>query len=55
MHDLESRVAFQYAADTRCVVTYERRFFRPVFESSRLVANDRSMQAHQCAVLDLAR
>ncbi len=32
MQDPECLAAFKYAADTRCVVRYERSFFRPVFE-----------------------
>jgi len=31
MQDPECLAAFQYAADTRCVISYERSFFRPVF------------------------
>lgn len=30
--DSECLAAFQYAKDTACVVSYERSFFRPVFE-----------------------
>lgn len=30
--DAECLAAFQYAQDTRCIVSYERTFFRPVFE-----------------------
>lgn len=30
--DPECLAAFQYAADTRCIVSSERSFFRPVFE-----------------------
>ena len=29
-HDPECQAAFAYAAKTRCVVSYERSFFRPV-------------------------
>jgi NIPSNAP len=29
--DAECRVAFDYAAATRCFLSYERTFFRPVF------------------------
>ena len=29
--DADCKAAFQYAADTRCVISYERSFFRPVF------------------------
>jgi hypothetical protein len=32
MQDPEWMAAFKYAADKRCVVNYERSFFRPVFE-----------------------
>lgn len=28
----ECRAAIQYAEDTRCIVSYERSFFRPIFE-----------------------
>ena len=30
--DAECQAAFRYAEDTRCIVSYERSFFRPVFE-----------------------
>jgi hypothetical protein len=30
--DSECLAAFQYAADTRCIVSSERSFFRPIFE-----------------------
>ena len=30
--DAECVAAFQYAEDTRCILRYERTFFRPVFE-----------------------
>ena len=30
--DPECKAAFQYAQDTKCIVSYERSFFRPVFE-----------------------
>jgi len=30
--DPECLAAFKYAEETRCVVSYERSFFRPVFE-----------------------
>ena len=30
--DAECKAAFQYAQDTKCIVSYERSFFRPVFE-----------------------
>jgi hypothetical protein len=30
--DPECLAAFKYAEDTRCVLSYERTFFRPVFE-----------------------
>jgi len=29
--DLECRSAFDFAEDTRCIVSYERSFMRPVF------------------------
>ena len=29
--DAECVAAFQYAEDTRCILSYERSFFRPVF------------------------
>ena len=32
MQDTECQAAFQYAKDTRCIMSYERSFFRPVFE-----------------------
>ncbi|PTQ69009.1 NIPSNAP family protein [Pseudomonas sp. GV071] len=32
MQDPECLAAFQYAQDTQCVLSYERSFFRPVFE-----------------------
>jgi NIPSNAP len=31
MQDPDCLAAFQYANDTRCIVSYERSFFRPVF------------------------
>ncbi|MFY7942062.1 MAG: NIPSNAP family protein [Burkholderiaceae bacterium] len=31
MQDAQCLAAFQYANDTRCIVSYERSFFRPVF------------------------
>ena len=31
MQDPECRAAFKYAEDTRCILSYERSFFRPVF------------------------
>ena len=31
MQDAECQVAFKYAEDTRCILSYERSFFRPVF------------------------
>ncbi|MDD1015071.1 NIPSNAP family protein [Pseudomonas rubra] len=31
MNDPECLAAFQYAQDTRCILSYERSFFRPVF------------------------
>ncbi|HEV3432111.1 MAG TPA: NIPSNAP family protein [Paraburkholderia sp.] len=30
-HDAACQAAFQYADDTRCIVSYERSFMRPVF------------------------
>lgn len=30
--DAECQAAFLYAEQTRCIVSYERSFFRPVFE-----------------------
>lgn len=30
--DPECRAAFEYAEQTRCVISYERSFLRPVFE-----------------------
>jgi hypothetical protein len=30
--DAECQQAFAYAAETRCVLSYERSFFRPVFD-----------------------
>ncbi len=32
MSDPECTAAFQYAEDTKCIISYERNFFRPVFE-----------------------
>lgn len=32
LHDPECQAAFKYAEDTRCIISYERSFFRPVFE-----------------------
>ena len=29
--DADCQAAFKYAADTQCIVSYERSFFRPVF------------------------
>ncbi|MDM0082811.1 NIPSNAP family protein [Variovorax sp. J31P179] len=29
--DAECQTAFKYAEDTRCILSYERSFFRPVF------------------------
>lgn len=31
MQDEECKAAFKYAEDTRCILSYERSFFRPVF------------------------
>ncbi len=30
--DPECQAAFKYAEETRCIVSYERSFFRPVFD-----------------------
>jgi hypothetical protein len=30
--DKDCKAAFKYAHDTKCIVSYERSFFRPVFE-----------------------
>lgn len=30
--DPECLAAFQYARDTRCILSYERSFFRPIFK-----------------------
>ena len=30
--DEDCKAAFKYATDTKCIVSYERSFFRPVFE-----------------------
>ncbi len=30
--DADCQAAFRYAEDTRCILSYERSFFRPVFE-----------------------
>lgn len=32
MQDPDCLAAFQYAQDTQCILSYERSFFRPVFE-----------------------
>ncbi|OXI17006.1 NIPSNAP family protein [Burkholderia sp. AU15512] len=32
MDDPVCQAAFRYAEETRCIVSYERSFFRPVFE-----------------------
>ncbi|MDM0075112.1 NIPSNAP family protein [Variovorax sp. J2P1-59] len=32
--DAECQAAFKYAEDTRCILSYERSFFRPVFSGS---------------------
>ena len=32
MKDAECQAAFKYAKETRCIVSYERSFMRPVFE-----------------------
>lgn len=31
LQDPECQAAFRYAEETRCIVSYERSFFRPVF------------------------
>ncbi|MGK5068707.1 NIPSNAP family protein [Janthinobacterium sp. RT4P48] len=31
LQDAECQAAFHYAEETRCIVSYERSFFRPVF------------------------
>ena len=31
LQDPECQAAFKYAEDTRCIISYERSFFRPVF------------------------
>ena len=31
MQDADCQAAFRYAAETDCIVSYERSFFRPVF------------------------
>ena len=31
MQDAGCQAAFRYAEETRCIVSYERSFFRPVF------------------------
>jgi hypothetical protein len=30
--DVDCKEAFKYAQETKCIVSYERSFFRPVFE-----------------------
>ena len=32
MQDPECQAAFKYAEETRCILSYERSFFRPVFK-----------------------
>lgn len=32
LEDAECQAAFKYAEETRCIVSYQRSFFRPVFE-----------------------
>ncbi len=32
LQDLDCQAAFKYAEDTRCIISYERSFFRPIFE-----------------------
>ena len=31
-HDSDCKEAFEYALKTKCIVSYERSFFRPVFQ-----------------------
>ncbi|TRX75766.1 NIPSNAP family protein [Pseudomonas mangiferae] len=33
LEDAECQAAFAYAEQTRCILSYERSFFRPVFDS----------------------
>lgn len=33
LKDLACLAAFQYAEDTKCILSYERNFFRPVFSA----------------------
>jgi hypothetical protein len=33
-HDPDCLAAFKYAEQTRCIVSYERSFFRPLFDGS---------------------
>jgi len=32
LRDVECIAAFKYAEDTRCILSYERNFYRPVFK-----------------------
>ncbi len=32
MQDTQCLAAFEYAEKTRCILSYERNFFKPVFE-----------------------
>lgn len=32
LRDADCQAAFKYAEETRCILSYERSFFRPVFE-----------------------
>lgn len=32
LNDAQCRAAFDYATQTQCIVSYERSFFRPVFD-----------------------
>lgn len=34
LKDADCQAAFAYADETRCILSYERSFFRPVFEGS---------------------
>jgi hypothetical protein len=33
LQDPECMAAFKYAEDTRCILSYERTFFRPIFQA----------------------
>ena len=32
MNDKECKKAYKYAVDTKCILSYERFFMRPIFE-----------------------